>query len=1237
MAAEKEVKAQVKLRFRAANGTPMLVTRNLSVTQKKTAGMTMKTLEAVLAALPPDGVHDGKRHTISTKCAEMDIEIPNLLGVSKAVLDNVIFCHQEDSYWPLAEASVLKKKFDEIFEASKYTKALDAIKALRKERVSELKIDQERLQGNLREKFHGDKLKARIADLTATVNRKGAEYDELKTTAEALAVQNKEFYEKATKFRDTFLKFEAAEKRKTQLEHDLSFISDSLEVLDGTDAELEDRRRNFERHIAGQKSIKERKAMDISDEEERLVDVRRQLGEEQTREGQLTGEENAYHRNLARRNALVHEIARKNGLRGFEQDPLDASQWADFRTRMTGIQRNYERSLETVQADGQAKNSDFNAQLQAVQAETTSLKVEKDSLQKQIAERQRATAAAEVKLDGIRNKASELKGLQNEAEQKRKRIDTLKEEMISHNFDQKLEDKSTAMRELESQRDKLNQELVSSTQQMESRTTLGLRKQEVEKFDLDIQTSLETMSTRYESLLGHKPGVDKIESEIDRALLNKEKESKDEEADLGAANREVAQIEGSLSNLKSRHKQMEEEAKTLEKKLKSLLDTHGSVQEAIADTQEQLNLCQEEILKNQDFAKFYQGILETGRNKKICSSCNRHLMDNEMVAFEKHVSSLLKKDTSSKLKELEEELAVWQADLSRLQQGLPLEASYSKIKKVDIPNLLQEQKKLEEKLESASARAAFVSDSSNESKLAIKALQSLKQQADSIASLTQRRETSLQFVRSLEAALSSGRPIKSLEEIQGQLSTLQTKQNSIEREKQQLNNERDHLTRTLHTFESQLHQTQLRENQLLNDMRESERLEHQIKEDQLAIETARSRIKEIDTKVIQLKDPEESIRAEQRAYNAQLAGRVSKAQDDLQEVKLSINNLDTVAHSVDEYIRDQGDRKLKRCRGTIIDLKDAITRSLEDIERMRADVDKLGQEVSSANSTLATLTNNLLMRKLKRDITETEKEMGTLDLEQASRAHQQFEEKYTKAKAKEEEITRQSQHLQGELTTLRAQLKGYEADGREYKDAAKNYTDQLVKTKMSEMINSDLETYAKALDSAIMKYHSIKMAEVNDTMRYLWNRTYQGTDIDGIKIISEGEGATGKRNYNYRVVMVKDQVEMDMRGRCSAGQKMLASIIIRLALSDSFGANCGILALDEPTNALDIDNIEALAQSLVDIIRERRAQANFQLIIITHDENFLRKLGEAAVIDHYWRVSRDGRQKSTVEKQAISL
>ena len=39
---------------------------------------------------------------------------------------------------------------------------------------------------------------------------------------------------------------------------------------------------------------------------------------------------------------------------------------------------------------------------------------------------------------------------------------------------------------------------------------------------------------------------------------------------------------------------------------------------------------------------------------------------------------------------------------------------------------------------------------------------------------------------------------------------------------------------------------------------------------------------------------------------------------------------------------------------------------------------------------------------------------------------------------------------------------------------------------------------------------------------------------------------------------------------------------------------------------------------MASIINERKNHANFQLIIITHDENFLRKLGQGDVMDYYW-------------------
>jgi len=59
MANEKEVKAQVKLRFHAANGQRMLVVRNLSVTAKKT-GLTMKTLESILGLADSNADKGGK-------------------------------------------------------------------------------------------------------------------------------------------------------------------------------------------------------------------------------------------------------------------------------------------------------------------------------------------------------------------------------------------------------------------------------------------------------------------------------------------------------------------------------------------------------------------------------------------------------------------------------------------------------------------------------------------------------------------------------------------------------------------------------------------------------------------------------------------------------------------------------------------------------------------------------------------------------------------------------------------------------------------------------------------------------------------------------------------------------------------------------------------------------------------------------------------------------------------------
>lgn len=105
------VKAGVKLRFTSRSGRQMVVARSMELTQKKSAkSHTFKQLDGVLRMIDE---RTGKKISQSHKCTELDKQIPTLMGISKAVLDNVLFCHQEDASWPLMEGAVLKKRFDE--------------------------------------------------------------------------------------------------------------------------------------------------------------------------------------------------------------------------------------------------------------------------------------------------------------------------------------------------------------------------------------------------------------------------------------------------------------------------------------------------------------------------------------------------------------------------------------------------------------------------------------------------------------------------------------------------------------------------------------------------------------------------------------------------------------------------------------------------------------------------------------------------------------------------------------------------------------------------------------------------------------------------------------------------------------------------------------------------------------------------------------------------------------------
>ncbi|KAG2126539.1 P-loop containing nucleoside triphosphate hydrolase protein [Suillus clintonianus] len=1230
MANEKEVKAQVKLRFHAANGTRMLVVRNLSVTVKKT-GLTMKTLENILALADSNIEKGGKRGAISTKCAEIDTEIPHLLGVSKSVLENVIFCHQEDSYWPLAEPSALKKKFDDIFEATRYTKALDNIKSLRKDRVADLKADKERLESLAKEKAHADKLRGRISDLNVTITGKQLQYEETKKQYEELVKNNARFYESATKFRELYVKVENLQQKKEHYRQELSDAKESVQEVGGTDEELQERLRNFDQNIEKEKIARNRREVERQDLEDELAKTRRSHVELINEHGELAAEAKAHDRRISEREELIREISDKNIIKGYNHSPLEREKVVEFVSRLGDLQRRQRSEYEKLQTGRNSKNDEHSRKLRVLHTELESLRMQRGNTREQIKERQAAITKAESSVDTMQGLASELRTLAGDIEEKKLRLEKIKADMQSGNFDERLNAKAARARNMEDQRDTLNLELRGLSMQADSRARLDLKRAEVKSKTSDTKNILELSNVKFRKLIGRDAKAETMERDIDRASREKDEELAGAEVEAAAANKELQQAETTLSHAKFELKSKRDEMKKLEKQLKDEIDGGIPFETALSSAEGELELRKKE--SKAGVSQVYEQILRAGQAKKRCTACNRGLHDNEMVGFEKYLKEQIKSHSPEAVEAQKAEIEQWESELKGLRDLMPVFTTKERIRTVELPALDKQIKALDEDLPSNVERAEQAAQRLTDLKKDIKEIGSLKQSASTVSRNQNETERLKTEIRNLETELAATGTAKTGDDVQRELDVLSNEIRSNERERQALMTERDRQNQLLRTNESDLHAMEKKENSLSNQIRDKDNMEERIVAMTNEIAALHSKLKELDTKISEAQAPIDMLEHEHQQTMVDLDAKIREAQHSVQELNMNVDKLDNLNKIVERYVRDKRARLLVECTDRIEQFEQDIKDLVTNIENVRDAIAKIDREISESGSLVVNLRENIRIRKLSRDIAATQAEIDSCDMEGAAKAKRNFEDRYQVEKQRETEMQSKYAHTGGEISSHQEQLKMIEKDLRDFKEINKRYTEQLVKVKMSDMANNDLEKYAKALDNAIMKYHGLKMEEVNDTMRHLWNKTYQGTDIDGIKIRSDVEGGASKRSYNYRVVMTKDQVEMDMRGRCSAGQKMLASIIIRLALSDSFGQNCGILALDEPTNALDVENIDALAESLVDIINERKNHSNFQLIIITHDENFLRKLGQAEVMEYYWRVSRDSRQKSVIERQ----
>ena len=397
-------------------------------------------------------------------------------------------------------------------------------------------------------------------------------------------------------------------------------------------------------------------------------------------------------------------------------------------------------------------------------------------------------------------------------------------------------------------------------------------------------------------------------------------------------------------------------------------------------------------------------------------------------------------------------------------------------------------------------------------------------------------------------------------------------------------------------------------------------------------------IEVVEKKISDIAPRTSHVEEQLRRCRVEIEAAEKDAQSSLNILQSSMNQINTSQREIQRYIDDNGAEKLKQCNSSIKSLESRLDTTRRNLTAANREIQSNSQKLSEVLVVQRRIDDNLKLRQFKKELLAAENNTNDLVTEINTYDSVSIAETYRKNQKHFESLLGERAGLVGELKQLEEQIKRLKHElTSDYKDIDQQYVDHNLELRTKTLSNSDLDVYSKALDNAIRKYHSLKMEEINKIIKELWITTYKGNDIDTIEIRSEvADAAAGVKGHNYRVVMIKGENELDVRGRCSAGQKVLASLIIRLTLAETFGLNCGILALDEPTTNLDKENIESLAASLGNIIEARRKQSNFQLVIITHDEEFLQALGRTEFANYYFRVFKDEEGHSTIERKAIS-
>jgi exonuclease SbcC len=368
---------------------------------------------------------------------------------------------------------------------------------------------------------------------------------------------------------------------------------------------------------------------------------------------------------------------------------------------------------------------------------------------------------------------------------------------------------------------------------------------------------------------------------------------------------------------------------------------------------------------------------------------------------------------------------------------------------------------------------------------------------------------------------------------------------------------------------------------------------------------------------------------------------LSKKKKQLEELEKTVESSEPLIEKMQEEIskldkRFKETEKLQERLNQIKDSKQQLKLLTNELKDLKGKVKIFINQKKMFEKNIEMLENNLKdLKKRQEDIKQvlSKKEEANVKLDRIKEYGQKFSQLgieremlssfslsiLEKVEQEYQTIIGLERELQTHLTNQAEIINEKQKLLDEIENKKKILENYSLEIKRVEAISEQLQFLESALEATQEQLRKDFVTAVNEAMQSIWGELYPYKDIFNIRLgIEEGD-------YVLQLQDSSGWIAAD--GIASGGERSIACLALRIALSLVLAPNVGMLVLDEPTHNLDSKSVEELAN----VLRDKITNFVEQVFLITHDPSL-----ENAVSGYLYRLEREKEKDGFTKISLIS-